>query len=95
MRQRLSARKAPSAATLLEALAVLRQCDCRDEAARIGQPALVFSGDRDTLAFPLPPGSLPNACRTRGLRRFPGAAHVPFLSHADAFNAVIDEFTDG
>jgi len=95
MRQRLSSRNAPSTATLVEALTVLRQCDFRHEAARIGQPALVVSGDRDTLAFPAAGRFLAERLPDARFALIPGAAHVPFLSHADAFNAAIDEFIDG
>jgi pimeloyl-[acyl-carrier protein] methyl ester esterase len=95
MRQRLSARNPPSPATLAEALALLRDSDLRSDAARIEQPTLVVSGDRDTLAFPeagrLLAGRIPNA----RFAPIAGAAHVPFLSHADAFAAALGGFLDG
>ena len=95
MRRRLSSRKAPSAATLTEALDLLRQCDFREEASRIGQPALVVSGDRDTLAFPAAGRFLAERLPNARFALIAGAAHVPFLSHADAFGAALDEFIDG
>jgi pimeloyl-[acyl-carrier protein] methyl ester esterase len=95
MRERLLARKPPSTATLMEELALLRDCDLRADAARIEQPALVVSGDRDTLAYPgagrFLADSLPNA----RFALIAGASHVPFLSHADAFDTALEGFLDG
>ena len=95
LRQRLIERKPPSTATLIGALAVLKECDLRSDAARIAQPTLVVSGDRDTLAFPEAGRFL--AERIPGARfvLLPGAAHVPFLSHAHAFGLALDDFLDG
>ena len=95
MRERLLARKAPSTATLVEALAVLRNSDFRDEVARIEQPTLVISGDRDTLAFPGAGRYLGDGLPNARFVLISGAAHVPFLSHAEAFNAALDGFLDG
>jgi len=79
---------------LIRALAVLASVDLRAEVAAIRQSALVIAGDRDTLV-PIAAArwlaiTLPNA------RFVPivGAAHVPFLSHPDAFAAALDEFLD-
>jgi len=95
MRQRLLSRKPPSPATLAEALALLRDTDLRNDAARSEQPALVISGGRDTLAFPeagrFLAGRLPHA----RFELIPGAAHVPFLSHSDAFDSALAGFLDG
>lgn len=94
LKQRLLERKPPSIPTLGEALDVLKECDLRSDATRIAQPALVVSGDRDTLAFPgagrFLAARLPNA----RFELIAGAAHVPFLSHADAFGAALDGFLD-
>lgn len=94
LRRRMFARGAPSAAALLGALALIRDSDLRAEVVAITQPALVVSGERDTLALPGAgrwlAGRLPNAT----FASIPGAAHMPFLSHADAFAAALDPFLD-
>lgn len=95
MRQRLSARSPPSAATLVEALALLRDSDFRSDAARIEQPALVVSGERDTLAFPEAGRFLAERLTNARFAPIAGASHVPFLSHADAFGAALAGFIDG
>ena len=89
------ARGAPSPAALHGALAVLRDTDLRGEIAGIAQPALVVSGDRDTLAFPGAGRFLADHLPNARFALIPGAAHVPFLSHADAFGAALDGFLDG
>ena len=95
MRERLFARSPPSMATLEEALALLKGCDLRREAPHIVQPALVVSGDRDTLAFPSAGRFLAERLPNARFALIPGAAHVPFLSHSDAFGAALDGFLDG
>jgi pimeloyl-[acyl-carrier protein] methyl ester esterase len=94
LKDRIFARGEPSPKALFGALALIRDTDLRGEVGAITQPALVVSGARDTLALP---GAgrwladhLPNAHYTL----VPGAAHVPFLSHADAFGAGLDPFLD-
>jgi len=95
LRARLAARNAPAPATLLESLAVLRDTDVRGDLACIEQPALVVSGDRDTLAFSGAGRFLAEHLPNARYAPIPGAAHVPFLSHAEAFGAAIDAFLDG
>jgi len=95
LRGQLFARGEPAPKALFAALDTIRHADLRADVHRIGQPALVVSGERDTLT---PPGAgrwlaghLPDA-------RFvaiAGAAHAPFLSHADAFGVALTEFLDG
>jgi pimeloyl-[acyl-carrier protein] methyl ester esterase len=89
------ARKPPSPATLAEALALLRDSDFRTDAARIEQPALVISGDRDTLAFPAAGRFLAEQLPNARFELIAGAAHAPFLSHADAFDSALAGFLDG
>jgi pimeloyl-[acyl-carrier protein] methyl ester esterase len=95
LRGQVFARGEPSPRALFGALAEIGQADLRAEAHRIAQPALVISGNRDTLtpsdAGRWLAGRMPDA-------RFAlvaGAAHAPFLSHAGAFGALLDEFLDG
>jgi len=94
LRGRIFARGAPSPAALAGALAVLRNADLRHEIAGITQPALVVSGDRDTLALPGAGGFLAEALPNGTFALIAGAAHIPFVSHADACGAALDAFLD-
>ena len=92
MRQGLFARGEPEPAALAAGLEMLRTTDVRNAVATVLQPTLVVAGDRDTLT---PPGAalalaaaMPNARAVV----IPGAAHVPFLSHREAFVAALEAF---
>jgi pimeloyl-[acyl-carrier protein] methyl ester esterase len=95
LRHQIYARGEPSPAALSGALDMLMTTDLRDEIAAAEQPALVVSGSRDTLTLPGAghwlAGHLPNA----RFALISGAAHAPFLSHAEAFDAALDGFLDG
>ncbi|MEO5699920.1 MAG: pimeloyl-ACP methyl ester esterase BioH [Casimicrobiaceae bacterium] len=94
MRQQLFARGAPDPAALVAALDILRHADLRAEVHDVSQAALLVAGDRDTL---IPPGAsrwLATAMPRASLRWIPGAGHVPFLSHRDAFRKTLAEFAD-
>lgn len=95
LRAQVFARGEPSPRTLTCALDAIRRSDLRAEVPAIAQPALVVSGARDTLA---PPGAgrwladhLPDA----RFVEIAGAAHVPFVSHPDAFAGALDPFLHG
>lgn len=95
LRHELFARGEPSRRGLAEALDALAGADLRADVRRVFQPALVVSGDRDALT-PASAGlwlaeALP-AGRHEPIR---GAAHVPFLSHGDAFHHAVEGFLDG
>ena len=94
MRRAIFARGEPSPAALRGALVALAGTDLRAEIGAIAQPVLVVSGSRDTLA-PADAGRW-LAHRLARARFVPiaDAAHVPFLSHAGAFNAALDRFLD-
>jgi pimeloyl-[acyl-carrier protein] methyl ester esterase len=95
LRHELFARGEPSRHGLAEALDTLAGGDLRGEVARVAQPALVVSGDRDTLT-PAAAGEWLAAALPAGrFELIRGAAHVPFLSHAGAFDAVVERFLDG
>ena len=95
LRGRIFARGAPSPAALIGALALLRNADLRCEIAGITQPALVVSGERDTLALPGAGRFLAEAVAEWHLRAdLPGRRIIPFVSHADAFGAALDAFLD-
>lgn len=89
-----SARGAPPQA-LRAALDVLAATDLRGQVAGIEHPALIISGERDTLV-PAAAGAWLAAALPAG-RHAPiaGAAHAPFLSHPEAFFAALQEFGDG
>lgn len=92
MRHRLFARGAPEPAALDQGLAVLRTTDLRGEVAHIAQPTLVIAGDRDTLTPVAASRWLVQHLPHATLHVIEGAAHVPFLSHADAFGDAVESF---
>jgi pimeloyl-[acyl-carrier protein] methyl ester esterase len=94
LRGRIFAQGEPSPKALASALAVVREADLRGEAAGIAQPALVVAGERDTLARPEAGRWLADHLPDARFALIAGAAHVPFLSHADAFAAALDAFLD-
>jgi len=95
LRHELFARGEPSREVLDAALALLQSVDLRDAVESIDAPALVVTGDRDTLA-PAAAGRWLAAALPHGeLVEIPGAAHVPFLSHSDAFDSALAGFLDG
>ncbi len=80
----LVARGTPSAAALGAGLAILRDADLREAATGIDCPATVIHGARDALA-PVEAGRW--LARHLPFARYveiPDAAHLPFVSHADA-----------
>jgi pimeloyl-[acyl-carrier protein] methyl ester esterase len=82
---RLGERGAPNGEGLAGALRWLRDTDLRDDARRLAAPTLVIHGSADALA-PIDAGrwlasALPNA----RLVELEGCAHLPFLTHRDAF----------
>lgn len=95
LRAPLYARGEPSPRTLAEALEAIRGADLRAEAGRIAQPALVVSGSRDMLTLPAAGRWLAGRMPDARYAELAGAAHAPFLSHADAFAALLDGFFDG
>ena len=94
LRSRIYARGEPSPKALFGALAAIRDADLRGEVAGLAQPALVVSGGRDTLALPGAGRWLADHLPNARFALIPGAAHAPFLSHADVFDAALDPFLD-
>ena len=92
----VAALELPSArADLAAGLELLRTVDLRAQTGRVGCPTLVVHGARDLLC---PPEAgqwlamhLPNARLTLHER----AAHAPFLSHPDWFDATLKDFLHG
>ena len=92
LRSRLFERGRPAPETLSGSLRLLEQTDLRSAVARIAHPALVLCGDRDAL-IPLDAGTWLARALPHGERSvIEGAAHVPFLSHRDAFLAATMPF---
>ena len=75
----------PAPEALARGLDLLRDTDLRADIAAIGMPALVIHGARDMLA-PVAAGRwLAARLPAAKLVEFDDAAHLPFLTHADAF----------
>lgn len=88
--QRLAERGPPNAGGLARALGWLRDTDLRQDAHSLRQPAVVIHGRRDALA-PIDAGrwlaaALPNA----RLVELDDGAHLPFLSHREAFVGALE-----
>jgi len=94
LRRSLFAHGEPSAAALDATLALLRELDLRETVRTVRAPALVIAGDRDTIARPQAGAWLAQTLPDARLTIVPGAAHAPFLSHADAFVADVLRFLD-
>lgn len=95
IRHELFARGEPSRAALRGALGTIIDTDLRAQVAGVRQPVLVVSGGRDTLALPAAGRWLAERLPDARFALIPGAAHVPFLSHRDAFDAAAGAFLDG
>ena len=94
MRHLLFARGTPSATALERGLAFLRETDLRAEVPAIVQPTLLVAGDRDTLTPAAASEWLARNLPHAKLVVIAGAAHVPFLSHAQRFAAAVESFLD-
>lgn len=91
----LEERGPPAPAALRAGLAILAGTDLRARLASLRQPALVVTGERDRLV-PAEAGRRLCAALPRGsLLALPGAAHAPFLTHADDFLAAVAGFVPG
>jgi pimeloyl-[acyl-carrier protein] methyl ester esterase len=95
LRAHLYERGEPDRQTLVGAFETIATADLRAEVGALAQPALVVAGSRDTLAFAAAAKWLAEAIPVARFVAIAGAAHVPFLSHPDAFDAALDGFLDG
>lgn len=75
----------PDLNALLGGLEILRTCDLRSALPFITQPALIVAGERDALAPMQVSEYMAQHMPFAELVRIEGAAHAPFLSHADEF----------
>ena len=91
IRKLVAARPAAQPEALRLGLALLRQTDLRPELKHLRCPIHYILGERDTLApaaaAPALQALLPRATVTP----LPGAGHAPFLSHKDAFFAILND----
>lgn len=79
----LSGRAQADPNSLLDGLAILSRCDLRTQLLSIKSPTLVIAGDCDEL-IPVPAAEyVAQHIAGAKLKKIPGAAHVPFLSHPD------------
>jgi pimeloyl-[acyl-carrier protein] methyl ester esterase len=95
LRTLLSAAPAAQPAALEAGLAILRDASLLPLLDRISQPVTLIHGRRDTLI----PWTAAEALRERlpraKLHVLAGAAHAPFLSHADEFLRIVRDACDG
>ena len=85
LRETLFSRGEPDLNALQGGLAILRNCDLRSALPFITQPALIIAGERDALAPLQAAQYMAQQMPAAELVRIRGAAHAPFLSHADEF----------
>lgn len=83
---------APAPPALRGGLRLLREADLRPRLEAVRCPALVIAGERDTLV-PVQAARNTAAALPRGrLQVIAGAGHAPFLSHADTFTQMLEDF---
>lgn len=98
LRTAFEAKPSPNQDALNQSLHILLNTDLRSEIHLIRQPTLLIHGDRDTLAPVAAAHWLASSLNQAQLhqaklRIMAGAAHAPFLSHADAFCDAVIDFT--
>ena len=94
LRARLFERGEPPREAVAATLRLLLDTDLRERVSQVRVPALVVSGARDTLAPAAAGRWLADALPQARYEEIPGAAHVPFLSHPDAFMQASGRFAD-
>jgi len=94
LRERVFAHGEPERKALASGLEILMTADFRARLSQIACPALLISGERDTL-FPAQAARCTQALIADArLSVICGAGHAPFLSHAEDFVSVLQEFLD-
>lgn len=92
LRERLFSRGEPDPGALRGGLDILRTADLRGELPRIAQPTLVLAGGRDKLTPPQASHRLAQLMPRARVVEIEGAAHAPFLSHAEFFVEQVRDF---
>lgn len=95
LRDTLFSRGEPDLNALQGGLAILRNCDLRSALPSITQPTLILAGSRDALAPMHASQYMAQQMPAAELVRIEGAAHAPFLSHADEFINHLVKFLHG
>jgi pimeloyl-[acyl-carrier protein] methyl ester esterase len=95
LRDTLFSRGEPDLSALQQGLAILRSCDLRSALPFITQPALIVAGGRDALAPLQASQYMAQQMPVAELVSIEGAAHAPFLSHADEFVKHMVRFLHG
>ncbi|MFZ2161694.1 MAG: alpha/beta fold hydrolase [Sideroxyarcus sp.] len=95
LREKLFNRGEPHLDALRGGLAILRDADLRDALPQITQQTLVIAGERDKLTPPEASHYLAQTMPNARMVEIKGAAHAPFLSHAELFVAAINDFLKG
>ena len=85
LRPALFSRGEPDLAALQDGLAILQESDLRSALPSIMQSALIIAGELDALAPWQASQYMAQQIPTAELVKIKGAAHVPFLSHAEEF----------
>lgn len=83
LREKLFCRGEPDLAALRGGLDILRDADLRSTLPQIRQPVLALAGERDKLTPPAASHYLAQQLPQARAITIEGAAHAPFLSHAD------------
>lgn len=95
LRHLLAGRDDPEPGALAAGLEILAALDLRPRLAKVRQPALVISGERDRLTPAEAGRRLAAALPDGRLLVLPGAAHAPFLACPDAFVEAVTAFMPG
>jgi pimeloyl-[acyl-carrier protein] methyl ester esterase len=88
----LFSRGEPDMDALRGGLVILRDADLRDVLPEIEPSTLVIAGERDKLTPPEASHHLAQGLPNASMVEIRGAAHAPFLSHADAFVKHVVDF---
>lgn len=95
LRETLFTRGEPTQETLKAGLDILLHSDLCSDAAKIGMPTLLLSGEHDTLTPPAASRWLSEKLPNAKLCEIAGCAHAPFLSHPKLFVQALTEFFHG
>lgn len=95
LRDTLFSRGEPDLNALQQGLAILRNSDLRSALPSITQPALIIAGGRDALSPLQAAQYMTRQMPAAELVNIAGAAHAPFLSHADEFVKHMVRFLHG
>lgn len=84
LREKLFSRGEPDVSVLRGGLEILRDADLREQLPAITQPTLTIAGQRDKLTPPEASYYIAQVMPNARVVEVAGAAHAPFLSHAEA-----------